>query len=171
MLPDWPGGAYFIPILLQEKSRVGRSWTGHRPDRSQDAHIAETPHVWCSSCDRRRARWPGDVVPAGHSRPVAHLHVSGRRREYRPWPTITMTFTTWNPGQDARPAARDATCSLVGLPDVVQCIPQQTAPDRTGKGRIGARLITNADNTRRIGISPPARVAASRAAGTACRRR
>jgi hypothetical protein len=47
------------------------------------------------------------------------------------------------------------------LPDVVQCIPQQTAPDRTGKGRIGARLITNADNTRRTGISPPARVEAS----------
>ena len=47
-----------------------------------------------------------------------------------------MTFTTWNPGQHARPAARDATCSLVGLPDVVQCIPQQTAP--AGRGKDGS---------------------------------
>jgi len=31
--------------------------------------------------------------------------------------------------------------------DVVQCIPQETAPGWPGKGRIGARLISHADNT------------------------
>jgi hypothetical protein len=32
------------------------------------------------------------------------------------------------------------------FPDLVTCTPQETAPGRTGKGQIEARLITNADN-------------------------
>ena len=61
---------------------------------------------------------------------------------------IVMTFTTWKPGQHAQPAAGDVTCFVGGFClDVVQCIPQETAPGRSGKGRIRARLISYADNT------------------------
>ena len=75
------------------------------------------------------------------------MHVSDRHREYRRCPATAMTFTTWKPGQRARPTARDATGSLVGVAGRVQCILQETAAGQTWKGRIGARLITNADNT------------------------
>jgi hypothetical protein len=48
------------------------------------------------------------------------------------------------------------------LPDVFQRTPQETAPGRTGKGQIEARLITNADNPRGVApVSSPAADAAS----------
>ena len=54
-----------------------------------------------------------------------------------------MTFTTWKPGQPARPTARDATCSLVGVAGRGSVHPSGNRTGRTGKGQIGAWLITN----------------------------
>ena len=62
-------------------------------------------------------------------------------------------------------------CRILPPPLWFRASRQETAPGGTGKGRMRARLITNADNTPRIAISPPSRVAASRAARTACGRR
>src|SRR6476660_5180387 len=65
-----------------------------------------------------------------------------------------MTFTTWKPGNTLGRQPGTSLVSLVGLPDVVQRIPQETAPGGSGKGRIGARLISHADNTGRIEVRP-----------------
>ena len=51
------------------------------------------------------------------------------------------------------------------MPAWFQRIPQETAPGGSGKGRIGARLISHADNTGRIGFSRPGERCGARGPG------